>query len=457
VKWTPHPYQKRAVKHLLAEPAAGLFLDPGLGKTSVVLKAFEILRKQEVLDSMLVIAPLQVCLNVWQQEVVKWEFDFNVEILHGPAKEDRLLQGADIFVINPEGLSWLARQKNWTLPKMLVVDESTKFKNTQTQRFKLLKKWLGDFHRRVLLTGTPMPKSLEDLFGQIYLLDYGQRLGAYITRYRTQYFIPDRFGHQWTPKPDSYERVLDQISDVCLHMAGEDYLELPDRIETKIEFDLPRQARKEYEQLEAAFFVKIEGETVDAVNAAALSTKLRQLVNGAVYVEDCWVSSHDTKLDLLDDLIEGISEPMIVAYEFDHDRQRILDRYPTAEVLGGKTPKKKAQALIEEWNEGGVPLMLLHPASAGHGINLQAGGHHICWFGLTWNLEYYDQTNARLWRQGQEKPVFVYHLMGRDTLDERVFSVLTAKSKRQDALLVALKKEKAWRKKRRSTSPSRRI
>jgi SNF2 family DNA or RNA helicase len=271
-------------------------------------------------------------------------------------------------------------------------------------------------------------------------------LGRYISHYRTKYFIQSGFGgYQWKPQPEAEARIHKSIGDICLRMSNEEYLQLPELVKTTVEITLGKQARALYDEMEKEFLLELKEGTVDAVNAAVLSGKLRQIINGAVYAEERTVMRlHDDKLDALDDLLEEIGAPTIVAYEFQHDRDRILERHPNAGVLGGGVAAKKADQLIRDWNAGEIPLLLVHPAAAGHGLNLQAGGHHIIWFGLTWNLEHYLQLIARLWRQGQEQRVFVYHLLARDTLDEVVWGTLGRKDASQQQLLDHLKK---WRRK----------
>lgn len=440
IPWEPHSYQRKCVKHLLAHPGAGLLLDPGLGKTSIVLQAITMLLG-DVIDAALVIAPLRVCTEVWPVEARKWEqfAHLSVGVLHGSKKDRVLREEHDLYVINPEGLFWLERQRGWDWPQMLVVDESTKFKNTRSQRFKALRGKLNHFDRRVILTGTPIPNGLLDLYGQVFLLDGGKRLGDSYYRYRNRYFTETGWmGREWKAKPDALEDVQEVIGDICIRMEAEDYLDMPDQIVEEVIIPLPKKAMGTYATLEAAFYAELEGGSVTVANAATLSTKLRQIVGGAVYTdEDAWVSAHTAKLDACADLVEEIGAPTIIAYEYDHERERLLDLFPDSAVLAGG--KRHTRETIAAWNAGELPVLLCHPASAGHGLNLQAGGHHLIWYSVPWNLEHYDQMNARLWRQGQEHPVFVYHLIGKDTIDERVSQVLQGKDRTQRALLEGLK------------------
>ena len=447
--WKPRPYMKRTVKYMLANPAAGALLDPGLCKTSITLQAFTSLKRAGVVDRMLVLAPLQVALNVWAQEAQKWDQfkHLKVAVLHGPRKLEALKSKADVYVINYEGLPWLDRQR-WRTPEMLVCDESTKVKNLckqGNQRGKILKPRLKKFHRRYILTGTPMPNGLLDLFGQLYVLDLGERLGAYISPYRSEYFIQGGFnGFEWNPLPDAEERIYKKIGDICLRMSAEEYLDLPELTKTIVPFTLGKKAKSQYDQLAKEFFLQLESGEVDAVNAGVLSMKLRQVINGAVYTEDRKVAKvHDDKLTVVKDLVEEIGQPTIIAYEFRHDLERLLEIYPKAGVLGGGVSKKRAAQTIEAWNAGALDQLLCHPAAAGHGLNLQAGGHHMIWFGMTWNLEHYQQLIARLWRMGQEQRVFIYHILAKGTLDEVVWGMLQKKDASQRSLLAQLRK---WRK-----------
>jgi SNF2 family DNA or RNA helicase len=458
MKYKPHAYQKRAIRWVLQNPAAGLLLDVGMGKTSIVLAATKILLEKDVIDSVLVIAPLHVCHRVWPNEIAKWDLfkDLTYTVLHGSDKAERLKENVDFYIINPEGLKWLEQQRGWKWPDMLVVDESSRFKNTRTVRFKVVKPHLPNFHRRVILTGTPIPNGLLDLFGQLYILDLGERLGRFITHYRNKYFVPTGFmGYNWTPMPEAESIIHDKIGDICMRLEAADYLKMPKKIVTNIELELPATARKVYKKLENEFIVQLDGQDVAAFNAATLSTKLRQVGNGAVYSltreerggsKYKYVKVHDEKMDALESLIEEIGQPVIIAYEFKHDLARILEKYPDAGVIGKGATKKQVAASLDKWDRGELDKLVVYPGSAGHGLNLQHGGHHLIWFGLTWNLEYYEQLTGRLFRQGQKNTVMVYHLVIKDSLDQAVLAALKGKSKTQKALLDAVKR---WRKKNR--------
>lgn len=433
--WTPKSYQERAVKLLLGQASGGLFLDPGLGKTSIVLAAFKILRNKGLAKKMLVVAPLMPVYSTWPGEIKKWaEFsNLTYSILHDDVKEWNLDAEADIYLINPEGLPWLFSQTSRPVFDILVIDESSKFKDSSTKRFKLLKQFLHLFKRRWILTGTPVPNGMEDLFGQIYILDLGRSLGRFITHYRTEFFDRAPWNvYQWTPKSDSFPKVIDRISPLILQLSAEDHLKMPELIFIDIPVFIPDSAMKIYREIEQDF---ISGDIV-APSAAVAGVKCRQVANGAVYEGSGWRQIHDAKLEALESLLGEISSPVLLLYEFDHDRQRIQSKFPHAVVLQSG---KDLESQVGKFNRGDVQLLLGHPASMGHGLNLQGACHHVVWFGIPWNLEHYDQAIARVYRQGQQSQrVFVYHLVAKNTLDERVVSVLNEKDKNQQTLLRAL-------------------
>lgn len=435
--WTPKPYQLRAIKLLLGQASAGLFLDPGLGKTSTVLSSFDILKRKGLAKRMLVIAPLRPMYSVWPEEIKKWQDfqDLKYTILHGPTKDDALLQNADIYLINPEGLEWLFTSGR-TRPvfDVLVIDESSKFKAANTKRFKLLRQWLHLFKRRWILTGTPVPNGLEDLFGQMYILDEGRALGRYITHFRTEFFDRAPWNvYQWTAKPDAYEKVIDRISPLILQLSAEEHLQMPELVTIDIPVFLPPEAQKIYFELENDF---ISGDIV-AASAAVAGVKCRQAANGAVYKNDGTVLGvHDEKLAALESLLAEISGPVLVLYEFQHDCERIKARFAHAQTLGVGAALENT---VSQFNRGHVPLLLGHPASMGHGLNLQGACHHVVWYGIPWNLEHYDQAIARVYRQGQKSDrVFVYRIVAKNTLDEKVITVLGKKDITQQDLLKAL-------------------
>jgi SNF2 family DNA or RNA helicase len=441
---------KRGVRFVIERGAAGLFYDPGLGKTSIILAAFKLLQQRGVVKRLLVIAPLRVAHSVWPVEAKKWdEFQhLRVVVLHGSKKVKLLRETADVYVINPEGLAWLERQR-WAWPDMLVVDESTKFKHSRTERFKILRRLLPKFKRRVILSGTPAPNGLLDLFGQLYILDHGRALGRYITHYRTTYFYQSGYGgYTWVPMDGAAEKIYERIAPLVHRLDEADYLELPEKIVTDVRVDLPPKARRAYDRLKKEFLLQLEDDEVTAYNAAALTSKLRQVANGRVYVETELLNAvvkkstgvHDEKYDALADLIDELQgQPLLIAYEFRHELEQLQKRF-SAPVIGGGVAATEGKALIERWNAGQLPLLLVHPQSAGHGLNLQRGGNHIAWFGLTWDLEAYVQLIRRIWRQGQQRRVFVYRFIARGTIDEMMIHRLAGKYKTERALLDALRR-----------------
>lgn len=445
-QWIPHPYQIEGIKMLLGQGSVGLLLDPGLGKTSICLAAFKILKAKGYAAKMLIIAPLRPCYKVWPDEIKKWaDFEgLTYVILHGKDKEKNLATDADIYIINPEGLSWLfAAQTKRPSFDVLCIDESSKFKNSTTQRFKLLKPLLVSFARRWILTGTPVPNGLTDLFGQIYILDLGAALGRYITHYRREFFVQSGYGgYEYTPQHDAFPRIVAKIKPLILQLSAKDYLTMPKKVTATIMVELPKEAVKLYKDVENIFFSEMEsGDKIVAANAAVAGGKCRQIAGGAVYTgpDRAWTEVHDAKLDALEDLVEEIGgKPVLVLYEFDHERVRIMKRFPNARCFTGLS-QTKAGELQDAFNRGQVPILLGHPDSMGFGLNLQKSCHHVIWFGIPWNLAFYDQAIARVYRQGQESDtVFIYHLAVANTLDEKVAKVLTAKDRTQQNLLTAL-------------------
>ena len=479
--WTPHAYQKKAVKFLLEHAASALFLDPGLGKTSITLAAIKLLKQKKVLDKVLLIAPLRVCYSVWPKEVEKWK-DFEhlkVVVLHGPNKEALLKEDADVYVVNPEGLDWLLQVKKTKVvsPKTgkvttqvdvdlrrwkalgfdtLVIDELSKFKHTSTNRFKSLKLVLNTFRRRWGLTGSPASNGLMDLFGQCYILDQGRTLGPYITHYRMKYFNPSHDGFSWVLREGADEEIYERLAPLALRMAADDYLDMPTLIENNIRVDLPGDVLQVYSQLEDDLIAKLGDGVVVASNAAAASMKCRQVVNGGIYLDPDieklvkapkskreWLNLHTEKVDALADLIEELQgSPLLVAYDFEHDLDRLRERLgKDVPYIGGGVTAKRSAELEKAWNAGELPVLLGHPQAMAHGLNLQEVGHHVCWHSLTWDFELYDQFIRRVLRQGNKsKKVFVHHIIAKGTIDEVVLSALKSKRKGQNALFDALKK-----------------
>lgn len=444
--WTPHDYQKRAIRLLLSQSSGGLFLDPGLGKTSTCLAALKILKKQGLGHKALIIAPLRPMYKVWPDEIEKWE-DFSeltYAIVHGSVKEHNIRSEADIYIINPEGLLWLLDDKR-TLPQfdVLIIDESTKFKDSTTKRYRLLKKILPSIPRKWILTGTPVPNGISDLFGQIYILDGGRALGRYITHFRMEYFVRSGYNlYEWKPRQGAFEEIVQKISPLILQLSAEDYIKMPELMfMPPVLVELPPEARRRYDNVENDFLSLADEGNIVAANAAVAGMKCRQIANGAVYDDMKEViPMHEAKLDALEDLLEELNgAPTLVMYEFQHDADRILGRLGDVPIIRSGMSPKKFETLIDNFNAGVLPVLLGHPASMAHGLNLQKSCHHIIWFGITWNLEHYDQAIARIYRQGQKSgTVRVYHIVAKDTLDEKVVKVLEQKDRQQQGLLQAL-------------------
>jgi SNF2 family DNA or RNA helicase len=471
MKYTPHDYQKKAIKFGVAQSFGGLFLDPGLGKTSISYSIANLLRRQKLVERVLVIAPLRVAHSAWPNEREKWDnfADLRVSVLHGPKKDALLLEPHDISVINPEGLEWLfAAMKK--LPKkkrfwwdMLIVDESTRFKHTTTKRFKALRPVLPKFKRRYILTGTPSPNGMMDLFGQMYIVDLGKSLGKFISHYRMKYFDQTGFGgFTWTLRAGAEEAITEAIRPYVLRMSGADYLELPPLIENTITVELPEKARKVYDEMEELLVTQIRDEAVVAPNTASAAGKCRQIANGGLYLmgdDEVTVGKkkrksehlHDAKTEALISLIEELSgKPAFIAYEFQHDMERLkvaLAPYCDGPVphLGGGTTTAQQRDIELKWNRGELPILLAQPASVAHGLNMQEVGAAVIWYGLTWDLELYEQFNRRIWRQGQKERVVVTRIVAKNTIDQAVLGALKSKGKRQTALLDALKGDLATR------------
>ncbi len=443
ITFQPHSYQKHAIDKVIENEKYGLFLDMGLGKTVSTLTAFSELQLLDT-EKMLVIAPLNVAKDTWADEISKWEHlkHLRVSKILGTPKQRiaALRQDADIYITNKENTKWLCEQykKDWPFD-MVVIDELSTFKNPSSQRFKAIKKKLPLVKRFVGLTGTPSPNSLLDLWAQVYLIDRGERLETAFSRYRERYF---RATHQvsdhvynWELREGSEDLIYKQIEDIALSMKASDYLDMPERIDTKQVVTLSNKERKLYDELEKYYILEDETDgTIVAQSGASLSQKLLQLSNGAVYTDDEEVRQiHDRKLDKLEEIIEEAQgQPILVFYNFKHDKDRILERFDDVLTLDDKGYKDK-------WNSGKAKILLAHPASAGHGLNLQQGGHIIVWFGLTWSLELYQQANARLYRQGQEHTTIIHHIMTENTIDQRVYQALQNKELTQDELMKAIK------------------
>jgi SNF2 family DNA or RNA helicase len=386
--------------------------------------------------------------KVWPDEIKKWT-DFNhlsYTILHGEDKDANLNKVCDIYLINPEGLKWFFANNglNKVDPDMLIVDESTKFKDYSTARFKLIKPHLGRFKKRLILTGEPAPNGYMDLFGQCYVMDQGNALGKYITHYRAMYFYPSGFGgYDYTLQKGADKLIQERIKNSVMRLAAEDHLEMPELIFDDIKVDLPPEARKIYKQFEDDFIAEVGDATILSVNAGAKGSKCRQVANGGVY-DEFHISHHihDAKTVALNDLVEQLQgNPLLLAYEFQHDLERIKRVFPSAPCLTGMTGKKLDEA-INGFNRGDIPLLIGHPASAGHGLNLQSSCHHVCYYGLTWDLDLYHQFYKRVWRQGQSNNrVFIHRILAERTLDARVVRTLYGKDATQAAFLNAIRSD----------------
>lgn len=436
-----HQYQKYSVRFIKNHPTAALFLDCGLGKTVTTLTAINDLMFDEfTIHRVLVVCPLRVC-NVWQAEVNHWEHLHNLtySIVNGTVAERRraLQQEADIYIVNRENLAWLYRNCHLDFD-MVVLDELSSFKNHTSQRFKAMKAMRPGVKRIVGLTGTPSGNGLMDLWAEFRLLDMGERLGRYISQYRNTYFQPDKRNgmvvFSYKPLPGAEEAIYRKISDITVSMKATDYLQMPELVSVTKEVTLSEKEKKRYDELKKSLVLDLPDGEVTAANAASLTMKLSQMANGAIYTDDKnVVGIHDRKLDALEDLVESANgRPVLVAYWFKHDKDRIQKRMQVREL-------KESQDFAD-WNAGRIPVALIHPASAGHGLNLQHGGSILIWFGLTWSLELYQQTNARLWRQGQKSgTVIIQHIVTKGTIDERILKALEHKDGTQAALIDAVK------------------
>lgn len=442
MKYKPHNYQAFASEFILEHPVCCLMLDMGLGKTVITLSAlWELVLDRFDVSRILVIAPKRVAEDTWPKEIGKWEhlsgLSFSLVLGSKAEREAALRKRAFIYIINRENVTWLVENYRWDFD-MVVIDELSSFKSNKAERFKAMKHVRPKFTRIVGLTGTPAPNSLLDLWPQMYLLDMGQRLGRFIGGFRERFFVPDKRNREiiysYKPRDGEEDAIYSLVSDICISMKAVDYLDMPERIDNRIEVAMSSKEQKLYDDFQRDMVLSIGSEELDAVNAAALSGKLLQMANGAVYGDDKKVLPiHDRKLDALEDLVEAANgKPLLVAYWYKHDLQRIKARFKTARCID--TSKD-----IDDWNAGKIPLALIHPASAGHGLNLQEGGCTIVWFGLTWSLELYQQLNARLWRQGQKHTVVIHHIVTKGTHDEDVMRALENKDMRQSALIEAVR------------------
>ncbi|HEL1007950.1 TPA: DEAD/DEAH box helicase [Streptococcus equi subsp. zooepidemicus] len=445
-----HDYQEVTKDFIIRTPYAAVILDMGMGKTATTLTAInELMFDRYEVSKVLVIAPLRVANTVWSDEIEQWEELHHLRYakIVGTPKQRRaaLEQDADIYIVNRENLPWLVEQCSpyfkWD---MVVIDELSSFKSWQSKRFKAFMAMRPYMKRIVGLTGTPSSNGLMDLFAEFKVIDGGERLGRFIGEYRSRYFDEGRRNgnivYEYIPMDYAECQIYDKIDDITISMKAMDYLDMPELISTKKVVHLTDKEKSDYKQFKKDYVLSdLEDGEVTAANAASLSNKLVQMANGAVYSDDYQVVSlHDQKLDVLEDIIEAANgEPVLVVYWFKHDLQRIEERLAKLKVKGTVL---KAEDDIREWNKGNISVGLLHPASAGHGLNLQKGGHHLVWFGLTWSLELYQQTNARLWRQGQQADIVVIqHIVTEGTIDEEILKALENKDAQQSRLIEAVK------------------
>lgn len=441
MKYNPHKYQNYAQKFIIEHKVCGLFLDMGLGKTVITLTAlWNLLFDYFDVGKVLIIAPLRVAKDTWPKEIKKWDHlkDITVSVVAGSKneRESALKKKASIYIINRENTEWLINNYKWDFD-MIVIDELSSFKSYKSKRYKSLRKVRAEVKRIVGLTGTPAQNSLMDLWSEISLLDMGERLGRFIGGYREKYFIPDKRNREvifsYKLREGAEQSIYNKISDICISMKAADYLDMPECIYNKVEVTMSTKEKNLYEKLEKDMILPFKDGDIDAINAASLSNKLLQIANGAVYDENKKVKIiHDRKLDALEDLIEGANgKPVLIFYSYKHDKDRINKRFNVKEINTSED--------ISKWNEGKIQIAIVHPQSAGHGLNLQIGGSTAIWFGLTWSLELYNQANARLYRQGQKNTVVIHHIITKGTIDEDVMKALERKDVGQEALIEAVK------------------
>ena len=443
MKYNPHSYQEYAIKFIESHPISALFLDMGLGKTSITLTAVnELLFDNFEVRKVLVIAPLRVARNTWCDEIKKWDHLSNIKysIVVSTEKEriSALNEKADIYIINRENVDWLVNKSGYKFDfDMIVIDELSSFKNHQSKRFKSLMKIRPKVKRIVGLTGTPSSNGLMDLFAEFKVLDLGERLGYFIGQYRNTYFKPDKTNgaivYSYKPLPNAENSIYEKISDITVSMKASEYLKMPELVISNYKVEMSEDEKKQYDEMKKNLICEIKDGEITVSNAGSLSNKLSQFANGAVYDdEQNIVEIHSRKLDALEDIIESMNgKPLLVAYWYKHDLQRIKMRFDVREI---KTIKD-----IDNWNKGEIPVALIHPASAGHGLNLQQGGSTLVWFGLTWSLELYQQTNGRLYRQGQKNTVVIQHIVTKGSIDEQILKALERKNKTQEDLIEAVK------------------
>ena len=449
MRYSPHEYQRYATEYIETHPVAAVLLDMGLGKTSITLTALNnLLFDSFEVRRILVIAPLRVARNTWGAEIEKWDhldsLHYSVAVGTETERLSALKKPADIYLINRENVQWLISESGIPFDfDMVVIDELSSFKNHQTKRFKALMKVRPKVKRIVGLTGTPSSNGLMDLWAEFRLLDMGERLGRFIGQYRTSYFRPDKQNGQvvfsYKPLPGAEKQIYGKISDITISMKSTDHLQMPELVDSRYTVYLSETEREKYEELKKDLVLQLPDGEITAANAASLSGKLSQMADGAVYTDAGeTIAIHEKKLDALEDIIEAAyGRPVLVAYWFRHDLERITERLHKLKI---PCSRLDTDGSIRKWNAGEIPVALIHPASAGHGLNLQSGGNTLVWFGLTWSLELYQQTVARLWRQGQEsETVVVQHIITKGTIDERIMKALSEKDTTQAALIDAVK------------------
>jgi len=447
VKYIPHDYQSYAIKYIEEHETCAVFLDMGLGKTSITLTAVQHLLAAGAVKKVLVIAPLRVAQATWPDEIAKWNhlagLSFAVAVGTPKVRETALRMQAQVTIINRENIEWLVKKLGSRFDyDMVVIDELSSFKSWKAKRTRALLSVRPRIRRIVGLTGTPSPNGLMDLFSEFRILDMGKRLGRFIGQYRAAYFTPDKRNgdiiYSYKPLPGAEQRIYDKIADITISMSASDHLPMPRFVSTELSVKLSKKERESYDRFCHDLVLPLKGGEVTAGNAAVLAGKLVQLANGAVYTDAGTIAKiHDRKLDALEDIIEGMNgKPLLVAYWFKHDLERIEKRLVERHILFEEI--KSAESIVK-WNRGEIAVGLIHPASAGHGLNLQAGGSTLAWFGLCWSLELYQQMNARLYRQGQQHTVVVTHIVTEDTIDEHILAALKQKDKTQAALISAVK------------------
>lgn len=443
MKYKPHSYQEYAIRYIETHPISALLIDMGLGKASITLTAIRnLLFDSFEVCKVLVIAPLRVAKNTWTDEIKKWEHlsTLTYSLIVGNENErlSALNEKADIYIINRENVDWLVNKSGYKFDfDMVVIDELSSFKNHQSKRFKSLMKVRPLVKRIVGLTGTPSSNGLMDLFAEFKILDMGKRLGYFIGQYRNTYFKPDKMNgpivYSYKPLPNAENAIYEKISDITVSMKANEYLKMPELLTSNYVVELSNSEKNQYDEMKKSLVLEITDGEITASNAASLSNKLCQLSNGAIYDdEQNIVEIHDRKLEALEDIIESMNgKPLLIAYWYRHDLERIKSRFSVREI--------KTSEDISDWNDGKIPVALIHSASAGHGLNLQNGGSTLVWFGLTWSLELYQQTNARLYRQGQKNTVVIQHIITKGTIDEQILKALQKKNKTQADLIDAVR------------------